>query len=327
MFSNFSANLTGWVSDAQKTVQKGVTELGNGVQELMKEPAKPENLPVSENSENPAEPVEHIEPENLQKPKDPNEVLNQVSKKIVADVSSVWGSAISMGKSAYAKVEANEYVKQATTVITETASSGLQIIDNAPFVKDFNQEQEKFIAENKIDGDVKVPWVGYKNEETLKEQILTLSKDKRNFLRAPPAGAQFEFDYKICQPLALAILEKDPNLVDMRFQLVPKVTKEEAFWKNYFYRISLIKQNAEPLDEPVIIIPVISETDSITEDEFASEEVGEVVPEWEKELHDELQEYEVVEEDEGNGEWEKELEDMLGEAPPSDLTTQGTKKD
>ena len=52
--------------------------------------------------------------------------------------------------------------------------------------------------------------------------------------------------------MALAVLEHDPNLTEMRFQLVPKVTKEVDFWRNYFYRISLIKQSAEPLDEPEI---------------------------------------------------------------------------
>ena len=43
------------------------------------------------------------------------------------------------------------------------------------------------------------------------------------------------------------------------------------------------------------------------DEEFASEEVGtksDEIPQWEKELQDELQEYEVVEEEE-NGEWEK----------------------
>ena len=63
--------------------------------------------------------------------------------------------------------------------------------------KDFNKEQEEFIKTNKKTGPIKPPWVGFKDEEQLKEQILQLSKDKRNFLRAPPAGAQFEFDYQV----------------------------------------------------------------------------------------------------------------------------------
>jgi len=238
---------------------------------------------------------------------------------------------MNLGQSAMAKVGQNEYVKQATTVVTEAATSGVKLIENAPLVKDFNLEQEKFISENKATGAIRVPWVGYKDEEQLREQILQLSKDKRNFLRAPPAGAQFEFEYKVCQPVALAILEHDQNLQEMRFQLVPKVTKEVDFWKNYFYRISLIKQSAEPIEEPVKE-EESSESPSITE-EFASEELGTKttgdgnLPQWEKELQDELQEYEVVEEDDGNGEWEKELEDMLGEAPETPATDESKPKE
>ena len=77
----------------------------------------------------------------------------------------------------------------------------------------------------------------------------------------------------------------------MRFQLVPKVTKEVDFWKNYFYRISLIKQSAEPVEEPEEPVePEVIEvkTEELAE-EFASEEVGTKsedgqIPNWEKEL-------------------------------------------
>ena len=33
-----------------------------------------------------------------------------------------------------------------------------------------------------------------------------------------------------------------------RFELVPKVVKEEEFWRNYLYRVSLIKQSFELKD-------------------------------------------------------------------------------
>ena len=62
--------------------------------------------------------------------------------------------------------------------------------------------------------------------------------------------------------MALALLEVDSSLKEMRFQLVPKVSKEEDFWRNYFYRVSLLKQNAEPLeDEPVAEAPVSDKND------------------------------------------------------------------
>lgn len=35
---------------------------------------------------------------------------------------------------------------------------------------------------------------------------------------------------------------EDPALEKMRFDLVPKIITEENFWRNYFYRVSLICQ-------------------------------------------------------------------------------------
>jgi hypothetical protein len=89
-----------------------------------------------------------------------------------------------------------------------------------------SKENEKFINDKKTqqrkeDATV-APWVGYNEEEKLKEQILELSKDSRNFLRAPPSGVEFHFDFNTTYPVAMAILEEDPSLSEMRFRLVPK---------------------------------------------------------------------------------------------------------
>lgn len=48
-------------------------------------------------------------------------------------------------------------------------------------------------------------------------------QDRRNFVRAPPAGVEFDFDYDKMYPVALAIMAEDPNLEKMRFDLVPKM--------------------------------------------------------------------------------------------------------
>jgi len=74
------------------------------------------------------------------------------------------------------------------------------------------------------------------------------SEDKRNFVRAPPAGVAFDFDYSAVAPVALALLQEDPRLEKMRYELVPKKVKEEDFWRNYFYRVGLIKQSFELMD-------------------------------------------------------------------------------
>jgi len=221
------------------------------------------------------------------------------------------------------------------------------------------------------------PWVGYNEEETIQQQILALSADRRNFLRDPPAGVQFHFDLEQMYPLAAVMLEEDELLNRMRFDLVPKHVKEDVFWRNYFYRVSLIKQSAQltalaaqqqlhqdeqdreqdvPLpenvrpktppvsisdlqkppqeeDEEMSTSPGVSEfvsdafdSTSIDQDDLRKEmeqlvldkkESSPPTPDeepadWEKELQQELQEYEVVTEaDNKDDQWDQEIEKML----------------
>ena len=60
----------------------------------------------------------------------------------------------------------------------------------------------------------------------------------------PPPGTDFTFDMKVYSSTAMATLKEDPNLEKMRFYLVPKEVEELVFWRNYFYRVSLLKQFA-----------------------------------------------------------------------------------
>ncbi|OXB80349.1 UNVERIFIED_CONTAM: hypothetical protein H355_012782 [Colinus virginianus] len=207
-----------------------------------------------------------------------------------------------------------------------------------------------------------------------------IDKDKRNFLRDPPAGVQFNFDFDQMYPVAMVMLQEDQLLNRMRFDLVPKHVKEEVFWRNYFYRVSLIKQSAQltalaaqqqavgkeenkgreedgqltetirPKTPPVTIKPQRKSQEDEEEistspgvSEFVSDAfdacnlnqedlrkemeqlvldkkreetsvVEEETADWEKELQQELQEYEVVTESEKRDEnWDKEIEEMLQE--------------
>jgi len=141
---------------------------------------------------------------------------------------------------------------KATSNVRNATTSLKDVIQKKTIIGEFNKENEKFINEKKSqerNEDAAVPpWVGYNEEEKLKEQILALSTDSRNFLRAPPSGVEFNFNFNSSYPIAMAILEEDPALSEMRFKLVPKQVKEENFWLNYFYRVSLIKQSTT-LDE------------------------------------------------------------------------------
>ncbi|GAA6217811.1 synapse-associated protein 1 [Lates japonicus] len=256
------------------------------------------------------------------------------------------------------------------------------IIDKT-ILGDFQKEQEKFVQENKAKkfGAAVPPWVGYNEEETIQQQILALSADKRNFLRDPPAGVHFHFDFEQMYPVAMVMLEEDELLRKMRFHLVPKQVKEEVFWKNYFYRVSLIKQSAQltalaaqqaaerrdaektgcsPDDphrkdgvkgktpratcstkpksnedeEDISTSPPVSEFVSdafdsckINEDDLRKEmeqfvldkrehpnSQEEETADWERELQEELAEYDVLADNENHDDnWDREIEDMLKE--------------
>ncbi|MEQ2311036.1 Synapse-associated protein 1 [Ameca splendens] len=278
----------------------------------------------------------------------------------------------------------SESVVGTAQTIKKTVEEGkIDGIIDKTILGDFQKEQEKFVQEKKAKKSEAAvpPWVGYNEEETIQQQILALSADKRNFLRDPPAGVQFHFDMEQMYPLAAVMLEEDLLLNRMRFDLVPKQVKEEVFWRNYFYRVSLIKQSAQltalaahqqqqqkdggegrasvspddivlkevrPKTPPVSISDMqkapheeeeeISTSPGVSEfvsDAFDStainhedlrKEMEQLVldnknsvpsaddesADWEKELQQQLQEYEVVTESENkDDQWDQEIEKML----------------
>ncbi|XP_041790184.1 synapse-associated protein 1-like [Chelmon rostratus] len=325
------------------------------------------------------------------------EAQNEVNKQQPADndgeepeanqESSEQGKGLgdyifSFASSATKKI--SESVVETAQTLKKTVEEGkIDGIIDKTFLGDFQKEQEKFVQEKKAKKSEAAvpPWVGYNEEETIQQQILALSADKRNFLRDPPAGVQFHFDMEQMYPLAAVMLEEDQLLNRMRFDLVPKHVKEEVFWRNYFYRVSLIKQSAQltalaaqqqqqmdgedrganaspedvvltdnvrPKTPPVSINSIQKPHQEEEEEMSASPGVSEFVSDafdstainqedlrkemeqlvldkkdsvpspddesadWEKELQQELQEYEVVtESDNKDDQWDQEIEKML----------------
>lgn len=294
------------------------------------------------------------------------------------------------------------FASVATSTAYKVKDSVKETVEKQSIIGDFNKQQDDFLKEKhcKRKEAAVPPWVGYNEEETMKNQILALSTDERNFLRDPPSGVPFHFESDSMYPIALATLKEDKNLSKMRFHLVPKKISEERFWRNYFYRVSLIKQstqltslaaagggggsngsdrqtatsetksdaessqsgavniprkNAETCDtpeedfsEPIsdehsVHNEFISDSFAHSEQELSHDDLRQIgmekkqendennqskptegtkkpatsepqddIPEWEKELQAELQDFEVVDNEE-SAEWEKEIEDMLEE--------------
>ncbi|XP_038221190.1 synapse-associated protein of 47 kDa isoform X4 [Zerene cesonia] len=225
-------------------------------------------------------------------------------------------------------------VNKAGAKVSEASAKIKKTVEENSILGEFNREQDAFIkGQEKGGGATAAPWVGAPNEASLKEECLSLSTDRRNFVRAPPAGVEFDFDYDKMYPVAVAIMAEDPNLEKMRFDLVPKVITEENFWRNYFYRVSLICQ-ANEADAVERQASADDSQDSKTASEglIASEKSSQASiddvkmrikslkvdrdnddEQWEKELEAELKEYEVVADKTSDEKWEKECEDLLGE--------------
>ncbi|XP_071519871.1 synapse-associated protein of 47 kDa isoform X2 [Panulirus ornatus] len=160
------------------------------------------------------------------------------------NLSAVQGKA-SAGAKTVGSFFSTAFSKAGASV-KEAGSKIKESVEKNTLLSEFNKEQEAFIkAKGGKGGEALPPWVGYPDEESLKEEILALSTDRRNFVRSPPTGVSFEFDLEAFLPVAQATLAADPNLEKMRFELVPKTINEETFWRNYFYRVGLIRQSTE----------------------------------------------------------------------------------
>lgn len=254
---------------------------------------------------------------------------------------------------------------KAGKTVQETAKQIKTTVEENSILADFNREQESFMkTKQKVEAGM-LPWVGCEDEENAKQQILSLSTDKRNFVRNPPSGVQFQFDMDSFSPVAIALLQEDPNLEKMRFEIVPKLIPEQDFWRNYFYRVSLIKQSTQlsalgrdkvssssadtssastqpspseesnkeqqptsPEEEEGVLD---SPTHDFVSDTYQGSKISEeevkrgmkqlgmgdkaADDDWEQELQQELQDYEVVAQDTGghgdDPEWENEIQEML----------------
>ncbi|VDL66193.1 unnamed protein product [Nippostrongylus brasiliensis] len=110
-------------------------------------------------------------------------------------------------------------------------------------IGELDREQEAFIAQVNASrlSEVGDPWEGLPDTELAKKKILELSLNPSNFTREAPGES--EYDVGAQQAMAKRLIEIDPNLRRVRFELVPKQVKEEQFWRNYFYRVSLVRRS------------------------------------------------------------------------------------
>ncbi|VDN98267.1 unnamed protein product [Rodentolepis nana] len=200
--------------------------------------------------------TEEQDSEHSQKDKRSNNVTSQGSTELSANddndnfVSSLKGF-LSFASESSAKIAVE---------LKRNAKHLSEKIDISKPLAEFDRAYADFVAErNKVvSGEPSLstsilysagenePELDEESHKRIKEEILRLSLDEQNFIRPPPHGSYFRWSPQISalhMPLAKALLDEDGNLSSMRFKLVPRRMKEDDFWRNYFYRISLIRQS------------------------------------------------------------------------------------
>lgn len=121
----------------------------------------------------------------------------------------------------------SQTAKQAGQTVSQTAKQVKQAVESTSILNDLSREQQEFVREH--GGSLQageLPWQSEPDETRavyIREQILLLSQDKRNFVRAPPNDSDFRFDPRTSYPVALSLLKEDPNLNKVRCELVPKL--------------------------------------------------------------------------------------------------------
>lgn len=237
MFKNVTDHVSQWLGVIDNTKEEqtlAVTTEEDKVVETPVEVKSSDSESEQKSQENESK-TEKKENDDLISP-ETKQTLEEVSAKAISTAKE-WGSYL------------YTFGLHATEKVTEKAKEITKTVEEKTFIGDFSKQQNEFVTEKK-EKDKKSeaalpPWIGYFEEESMKSQILALSQDKRNFLRNPPTGIQFQFDFDTVYPVAMATLQEDSNLQKMRFELVPKQINEETFWRNYFYRVSLIKQSTQ----------------------------------------------------------------------------------
>ncbi|CAH8604807.1 Synapse-associated protein 1 [Schistosoma haematobium] len=200
------------------------------------------------------------------------EVCDSVGKDIQKEISDKlsaakeWGSylfskAVKSSEEAVKKLSDRIDLTEIKSVVNDVTASVKQV----PLIREFEKAQADFAvtSQNKNEEAIRFrsssqselpPWhpdiCGLSDCDalsSLKEQILALSQNPNNFLISPPEEAQLEWTSPIPDNLlreAQILLKEDPNLGSIRYRLVPSKISEEIFWRNYFYRLSLIQQSA-----------------------------------------------------------------------------------
>ncbi|KAF5400955.1 Synapse-associated protein [Paragonimus heterotremus] len=229
-------------------------QYSEAVIEFTNKHSRDEGVKIAVSSENPTPTQEQDKNAKV------SDVLNLKDTLVLA---KEWSSHI------YKKViessESTAHRLTETVKLSEVGVNVKNVIDKVPVLREFQQSQTEFACEQSAKSPLStsnispcptiLPWhpdsSGLTDPEVtakLRSRILALSLQPNTFLLAPPKEAQIDETTINCSSpetvqLALALLREDPNLEAMRYKLVPSRISEDVFWRNYFYRVSVVRQS------------------------------------------------------------------------------------
>jgi len=154
----------------------------------------------------------------------------------------------------FAKPDLGSVQKEASSLFGWMSSQSQTFLQKAtPYAEKLKSVAEaggkeffsKVVGEGSSDEANKLPWedsASRQYADAIKERILGLSRDSKTFLVPPPEAVDFVLEEKyLRQGMADVMMSADPELKKQKSELVPKEVDETAFWRNYWYRVSLIK--------------------------------------------------------------------------------------
>uniref|UniRef100_A0A2K6TA82 Synapse associated protein 1 n=1 Tax=Saimiri boliviensis boliviensis TaxID=39432 RepID=A0A2K6TA82_SAIBB len=187
----------------------------------LQQPAPEGSTPPEQPSETVAESTE----EELQ-PAGDHELLHQAKD---------FGNYLFNFASAATKKITESVAETAQTIKKSVEEGKIDDIIDKTIIGDFQKEQKKFVEEQ------------HTKKSGMHVPICPSIPDKRNFLRDPPAGVQFNFDFDQMYPVALVMLQEDELLSRMRFALVPKLTEPSNYCLSYSHFLEAVRPKTPPV--------------------------------------------------------------------------------
>ncbi|KAI3416965.1 hypothetical protein GPALN_002325 [Globodera pallida] len=216
---------------------------------------------------------------------------------------------------------------KASSKLQEKATNISAIVNERTIIGNIEKERQKFMEELCIENKC-VDDFGLNEllaNAVAQRHIISISSSPRNFTEESPLTVDLGSNITLVKTHAEALFKLDPRLAVLRFELVPKQVSEEKFWRNYAYRLSLVRKFVNENHAQCCATETTDKSFEKGEEQQRSTETkiepveNDDEEKLEKELLNDLEEFEVVddgkrsagEDEKIGGELDKQLDELL----------------